>query len=171
MKRIITMDKKDYTPDMPRFRRPSVRAVIIRDGMAAMVYSRKFDYYKFPGGGIENEESHMEALIREVSEETGLTIIPGTVREYGSVLRVQRSNVDNNVVFEQENFYYLCETEDGCGSQDLDEYENDEGFMLQFVNPDHAIEVNRTHDHYGYDQQMLEREAKVLDHLKENGYF
>ena len=34
-----------------------------------MVYSSKFDYYKFPGGGIENNESHIETLKREMAEE------------------------------------------------------------------------------------------------------
>ena len=53
MERIITIDLKDYDESMQRFRRPSVRAVIIRDYKVAMVYSAKFDYYKFPGGGIE----------------------------------------------------------------------------------------------------------------------
>lgn len=164
------MDKRDYTPDMPHFRRPSVRAVIIKDGMVAMVYSRKFDYYKFPGGGIEKDESHTETLLREVREETGLIVIPDTVREYGSVLRIQRSCVDENVVFEQENFYYFCETEEGCGKQSLDEYENEEGFTLEFVSPVHAIEVNRTHDHAVYDLLLIEREAKVLEKLIADGY-
>lgn len=171
MERIITMDRQDYSPDMPHFRRPSVRAVIIKDGMAAMVYSRKFDYYKFPGGGIEKGESHVEALIREVREETGLDVIPVSITGYGSVLRVQKSEKNENEVFEQENFYYLCNTTEKCGKQQLYEYENDEGFTLEFVSPDHAIEVNRSHEHYGYDSQLIEREAKVLEHLTENGYF
>ena len=30
-----------------------------------MIHSLKYDYYKFPGGGIEDGESNEEALIRE----------------------------------------------------------------------------------------------------------
>ena len=165
MERIITIDLKDYDEAMPRFRRPSVRAVIIRDSKAAMVYSQKYDYYKFAGGGIKNNESHIETLVREVCEETGLHIIPESVTELGSVLRVQRSLINANEIFEQENFYYLCSVDEAVGAQSLDEYESEEGFRLEYADPHKAIETNRTHDHGGYDAMLIEREALVLEYL------
>ena len=165
MERIITIDLKDYDEAMPRFRRPSVRAVIVRNSKIAMVYSAKFDYYKFPGGGIENGESHIQTLIREVCEETGLSVKPQSVTELGSVLRVQRSLVDPTVVFEQENFYYICEAADSVDEQSLDDYEREEEFRLEFVSPEKAIEVNRSHEHFGYDAALIEREALVLEYL------
>ncbi len=163
MERLFIMDKKDYNEALPRFRRPSVRGIIISKGKVAMVYSKKFDYYKFPGGGIENNEAHIQTLVREVSEETGLTIIPDTVKEFGSVLRIQLSSYAQDTIFEQENFYYLCEVESDLQSQSLDEYELDEGFSLCYVDPIDAIKVNRTHEHYGYDEALIEREARVLE--------
>ena len=72
------------------FDRPSVRAIILRGGRIAMVHSLKYDYYKFPGGGIEAGESHLEALLREAREEAGLRILPESVREYGVVPRAER---------------------------------------------------------------------------------
>ena len=35
----------------------------------AMIYSRKYDHYKFPGGGTEKGETPVEALIRETMED------------------------------------------------------------------------------------------------------
>jgi 8-oxo-dGTP pyrophosphatase MutT (NUDIX family) len=165
MKRIITIDLKDYDETMPRFRRPSVRAVIIRDSKIAMVYSQKFDYYKFPGGGIEKNEDHKQTLIREVSEEVGLTVIPDSVEELGSVLRVQKSRTNENEIFEQENYYYSCNVMNSAVAQTLDDYELEEGFRLEYVSPEHAIEVNRKHEHGGYDAQLIEREALVLEYI------
>ena len=165
MKRIITIDLKDYDKTMNRFQRPSVRGVIIRNGKIAMVYSQKYDYYKFPGGGIENSESHTETLVREVSEETGLTVIPDSVKPLGSVLRIQKSLAADNEIFEQENFYYTCNVLNSVEAQSLDAYELDEGFRLEYVEPLHAIDVNRTHDHSGYDAQLIEREALVLEYI------
>ncbi|MDO4863013.1 MAG: NUDIX domain-containing protein [Ruminococcus sp.] len=165
MERIINIDLKDYDDTMPRFRRPSVRAVIARDSRVAMVYSAKYDYYKFPGGGIENNESHLQTLIREVSEETGLSVVPESVTELGSVLRVQRSRTNPNEIFEQENFYYTCTVDEPVDVQSLDEYELEEGFRLEYVLPSKAIEVNRTHDHADYDAMLIEREALVLEYL------
>ncbi len=166
MRELFTIDLKDYSSDLKRFKRPSVRAIIINGGKIAMVYSRQYDYYKFPGGGIEAGESRQAALIREVQEETGLRIIPDSIKEYGSVLRIQKSAYNDNEIFEQENYYYLCDVQDGLTSQNLDDYESEEGFTLKYIMPDYARNVNRTHNHNGYDAILIEREAKVLEMLE-----
>ena len=165
MKRLFIIDLKDYTDSMKRFRRPSVRAVIMKNGRIAMVHSLKYDYYKFAGGGIEEGESHEAALIREVMEETGLAVKPETIHEFGSVLRIQKSLYEENTIFEQENFYYFCSTDSEILPQNLDEYEKDERFTLEYIEPEKAIEVNRTHEHFGYDRALIEREAMVLEEL------
>ena len=170
MKQLFKMDLKDYDENYRRFKRPSVRGVIIADNKVAMVYSAKHDYYKFPGGGIENDEVHIETLKREVREETGLTVMDNSIRELGSVVRIQKSRFAENEIFEQENFYYLCDVENTVNTQSLDEYEHDEGFILRFVTPKEAILTNRTHDHGDYDLILIERESRVLEYLLEKEY-
>lgn len=81
MRTLFTLDKKDYDENSPLFIRPSVRGIIIQAGRIAMVHSLKYDYYKFPGGGIEGEEEQLETLIREVKEEAGLTDLTMIERE------------------------------------------------------------------------------------------
>ena len=141
MRLLFTMDRKDYDDSMPRFVRPSVRAIICRDGKIAMVHSLKFDYYKFPGGGMEQGEDQMETLLRETREETGLRVLTETVRPYGRVYRAQNSGRGDVLV--QENYYYLCEASGREDSQDLDDYEREEAFTLEFVTPAMAAETNR----------------------------
>lgn len=51
------------------------------DGKVLLVHSKKYGYLKFPGGGIESGEDHVQALCREVREETGLEVIPDSSRE------------------------------------------------------------------------------------------
>jgi len=134
-----------------------------------MVHSLKYDYYKFPGGGIEDGEAPIDALIRETGEEAGLAIIPETVREYGYVHRIQKSDSDERECFVQGNFYYLCEAEEMPVEQRLDAYEAEEGYTLEFVAPAAAIEKNRRVMNSPYNRMMFEREARVLELLLEEG--
>ena len=113
MRILFTLDAKNYEPDAPLHIRPSVRGIIIRDGKILMVHSRKYDYYKFPGGGLEPGESHVAALCREVREESGYAAVTESVRAYGLVPRRERD--DDGRTFMQDNFYYLCEIAEELG--------------------------------------------------------
>ncbi len=169
MRLLFTMDRKDYDPKGEAYVRPSVRAVLIRDGKIAMVHSRKYDYYKFPGGGIEPGENQAAALIRETAEEAGLKVIPESIHPYGYVHRVKKG--DNEPRFIQDNYYYCCEAAEEGVDQKLDDYEREAGFSLEYVFTEHAIAANRRQNWAGIDQNMLEREALVLEMLIKEGFF
>lgn len=166
MRMLFEMDKKDYGECTHTFTRDSARSIIIRDRKVAMIHSLKYDYYKFPGGGIENGEDPVEAMIRETREEAGLVVIPGTVKEYGYVHRIQRSDKDHTECFVQDNYYYLCEAENEPTSQELDEYEAKESYRLEFVDAVSAIRKNRSVNESPYNKMMFEREARVLELLQ-----
>lgn len=158
------------------FDRPSVRAIILRGGRIAMVHSLKYDYYKFPGGGIEAGENHLEALLREAREEAGLRILPESVREYGVVPRAEHEpangiHAGGYDFFTQDNFYYLCDAEPERTAQELDDYEAEEGYTPEWVAPETAIAANRRPDHGPTSSVMIEREARVLEMLRAEGYF
>jgi len=166
MKRLFTINLKDYNPDWPHSTRPSVRAIIERDGKLALVHNGKFDYYMFPGGGIEAGESHKEALIREVKEESGLVVIPESIREYGSALRLSKSSFLENTVFEQENFYYRCEAKEEVAATEFDVHEIEEQYSLVFLTPEEAVRRNRTNDHGEENGGVwIERETRVMELL------
>ena len=69
MRLLFTMDAQNYEEGARPFSRPSARAIVIQGNRVAMVYSRKFQHYKFPGGGIEPGESREAALLREARED------------------------------------------------------------------------------------------------------
>ena len=167
MRLLFTIDGKDYDQNWKTFVRPSVRAITRHEGRVAMVHSLKYDYYKFPGGGIEPGESLQQTLIRETREEAGLTVIPESIQEYGNVHRIQKGKAETILV--QDNYYFLCDVLPECQQQILDDYEAEERFTLEYVAPLAAIAVNRGGDHGPKDQRMLEREARVLECLMEEG--
>ncbi len=169
MRLLFEMDKRDYGECTCTFARNSARSIIIRNGRIAMIHSRKYDYYKFPGGGIENGETPIEAMIRETLEEAGLTVIPESIKEYGYVHRIQRSDYITSECFVQDSFYYLCDTAGNLVPQNLDEYEEKECYQLEYIEPAVAIAKNRNVKDSPYNQLMFEREAKVLEMLLSEG--
>ena len=169
MRLLFEIDKRDHALCSRTFVRNSARSIILAGNRIAMVHSLKYDFYKFPGGGIEPGESAVDAMIRETREETGLAVRPETVREYGYVHRVQKSVQDPSERFVQENYYYLCEVAGPPGPQDPDAYEAEEGYALEYVEPETAIRKNRSAPGNPHDPAMLEREARVLELLLSEG--
>ena len=170
MRLLFEMDKKDYENCTHTFVRNSARSVIIKGGAVAMVHSQQYDYYKFPGGGIEENEDPEEALVRETLEEAGLVIIPESIKEYGYVHRIQKSDRDETECFVQDNYYYLCNVKGDTVAQCLDDYEAAEQYTLEYVDPMCAIKKNRSVLASPHNRMMFEREAKVLELLKAEGF-
>lgn len=106
---------------------------------------------------MEEGEDQRSTLIREVREEVGLNVIPSSIKEFGEVVELRKSNIFENIVFEQESFYYFCETEGSVSEQDLDDYEARAGFELRFVTIQDAITANQSAD-----AEFLIRETRVL---------
>lgn len=189
MDTLFTLDIKDYDPEWPHSKRPSSRAIIILDNdgnqmdysegkifnaddKIVLVHSTKYDYYKFPGGGIKDKEENQAALIREVQEEVGLTVIPQSIKEYGITKRFQSTKLFANTTFEQDSFYYFCKVQSGennelsITSQTLDPYEAEEGFELSLVTIKEAINANNHSLNEDYFMAvMIERDTRVLQRL------
>ena len=168
MRLLFTMDAQNYEEGARPFSRPSARAIVIQGGRVAMVYSRKFQHFKFPGGGIEPGESRETALLREAREEAGLVLDPKSVRPYGFVHRIEKGGAEP--IFLQDNFYYLADPQ-AVVPQELDGYEAEEGYTLRWVLPREAIEQNRalTNVYKRKYHTMLLREALVLERLQAEG--
>ena len=163
MENLFTIDLKNYDEAWRRSYRLAVRAIIDYGDELAMVYNSKYDWYAFPGGGHEEGESLAEALIREVKEEVGLTVIPESIKEFGGSMLHRKSEVFEKTIFDQENYYYTCKVFPEVGEQNLEDYEAKEGMTLKFVKPEHALFVNLNNDHFEQnDTAWIERETRIL---------
>lgn len=142
MRILDIIDLKDYDENFIIDERYASRAIIIKNDNVMMVHSNLGEY-KFPGGGIEPNESPVEALIREVREETGLIVLKESIREYGEIIEKRKSSIFDNTIFVHHSYYYICNVEDSINSQLLDEYEKEEGFRLVEIEPNVAYEYNK----------------------------
>lgn len=120
--------------------REAVRAIILRKDKVLMVHTKKGDY-KFPGGGLNKEESHEEALKREVREETGY-IISNVKDKLGEIIERKLDEYEENSVFQMISHYYLCEVYNETTYQQLDEYEVELDFQAIWVQLDKVIKLN-----------------------------
>lgn len=107
-----------------------------------MIYSTIDGDYKFPGGGIDSDETHEDALIREISEEAGAKVLSikgalGKVIEYDIPAEAEYD------VFQMVSFYYFCEVDPSLGAQSLDQYEKELGLTPVWVDIDTAIAANQ----------------------------
>ena len=76
----LTIDLKNYKADGSIYKRTAVRGIVEKDGKYLIIHS-KYGDYKFPGGGMEGNETHEETLIREMQEETGYHVLPKSMEK------------------------------------------------------------------------------------------
>lgn len=106
--------------------RLTARAVVRNeDGLYAVMHAEKFGLYSLPGGGIEEDEAALDALKREVMEETGC--ICQTITELGCV-RENRFHCD----YTQESYYYAVTVSAPVAQASLTEAEINNGTGVQW---------------------------------------
>ena len=163
MKELFQMDRQDYNPAGKVYERPSARAIILKDGKVLLNHIAVHDCYEFPGGGIEAGETPEEALQREVTEETGQIVVPESIREFGIVIRRQRDSKDPDGIFEQLNYYYLCDVTEETIPRKPDEHEIVEGAEPVWVDS-LATPIYRNRKAFErIGEPFMQREMRVMD--------
>ena len=160
---LAVFDDRGYDPHWPVRHRTAVRCIIRESGLVAMVKSQVRGFYQFPGGGLEPGEDYLDALIREVREEVGLTILPDSVCPFGFTREIRSSRYDRSTVFDQTSRYYFATHTGPVLPPMLDDYERDLGYELEWVAPETAYQVNvDLAAHYNRKSKFVLREAYVL---------
>lgn len=139
---ILTLDQHELDPSITvgnrnsYFVRRAARAVLINsDGQVALMHAKQRDYYKLPGGGIDEGESIKVALTRELLEEAGAT--GEVLRELGTVIEWRDFTSMKHV-----SYAFEVTLKSQLASPDLTESEINEGFELVWVKSlDEAIRL------------------------------
>lgn len=163
----LFFDLKNYDENGKCETRTAARGIIRQDERYLLVASRKGDF-KFPGGGVEPGESLVEAVCREVREETGYPVDPGSCREWAAVHERRKGLIAD--ILEMDSHYFLCELGGPQGEPDLQGYEAEEKFQTIWIPLGEALAANRRLEESGFaGAPWLVREIKVMERLLEDG--
>lgn len=103
-----------------------------QDGRVAIMYAKKFSLYSIPGGGIEDGEDKIDAVKRELLEETGCEC--KVIDEIGYVYE-NRAHCDYTTI----SYYYIAEVTCNYGKSFLTQDEINNGTYVEWHYIDDAI--------------------------------
>ncbi len=127
--------------------RPSAYGIVIKDGK--LLTPKHFGKHNLPGGGLEFGETPEAAVIREIKEETGITVAnPRLVFAYSNLFKMPYIN-DGTEFVQALLLYYACDFMGGDFSEvRFDEHEKLYSDMPEWCPLDKlpAITVVGSHD-------------------------
>ena len=160
----ILKEIRDKGPEVDVFcteTREAARAVAFdEDGFVPLLFVGKHGYHKLPGGGIEIGEDVLQALVREMKEETGCDI--EVIGEVGSIVEYR-----TEWHIKQTSYCYLGKIA-SKGETAFDEGEKKDDFKLVWMALDEAIEtLEKDHpDSYYNGSFIRERDLIFLKEAK-----
>lgn len=157
----LFLDLKDYDESMRIYRRKGVRGLIEKDGKFLMVHG-KYGDYKFPGGGMKENESLIDTLCREVLEETGFAVLPESAEDF-ILVHEKRRGIFNDLL-DMDSWYYFCEIGDEVFERKLDAYEIEYDYQVVWLSPEEALKKNSLIEDRKY-IPWVDREIMVLRYL------
>jgi len=143
-------------------RRHAIRAVIRKEDLILLVQSANGDV-KFPGGGIETQETQADALKREVLEETGYTAT-AIGKHIGYIEELRDDFESDRQLFAMRSDYYEVTIEATQQPLNLDDYEAELGFHPVWLTLNQAIEAN---ENCLEPKRWTIRDTKILTFLKQ----
>lgn len=158
--------------EMPKkiYKRVAARGIIMKEDRILLIYTKRYDDYSLPGGGVDLEKGELieEALIREIEEETGAQNVQ-VVKAFGLFEELRPIHYPEYDAMHQISYIYFCEADEVLGEAKPESYELANGSIAVWVSLDEAIAHNQEVIMKNPKSMGLsiERETAVLRLIKE----
>jgi len=145
-----------------QFLRKATRAIVLNGENILLLYTKRYHDYSLPGGGIDDDESNVEGLVRELKEETGAHNVQN-IKEFGLYEEFRPWHKEGFDIVHMQSFCYVCTIDDELLEPELESHEIDNGMHPIWMNIHQAISHNEhTIDNSEKKGLSIERETFLL---------
>lgn len=130
--------------------RKAARAVVFdSSNRIGLLHVKKYNYYKLPGGGIEENEDMKAASDRECEEELGVEV--DVIKEVGSIVEYR-----GQYKLHQTSYCFLAKTNSKKKVPHFTDDEKSSGFEVVWVKPDEALRLLNLKQTSDYEGKFIE---------------
>ncbi len=150
------------------FERQAARGIIMKGSNILLLYTKKYNDYSFPGGGVELDEDLHDGLKRELAEETGAKNIK-IIADFGMFDEYRPHYDPEYDLLHMISYFYVCQIDEELEEARLEDYEIANGTAPVWIDIHEAIRHNKEvianqEATMGY---SIERETLVLELVAE----
>jgi len=120
------------------FIRKASRAIVLNGENILLLYTKRYHDYSLPGGGIDEGESNIDGLIRELKEETGARNVKN-IKEFGLYEEFRPWYKSDFDIVHMQSYCYICTIDDELLEPELESHEIDNGMHPIWMNIHQAI--------------------------------
>jgi len=132
---ILSLDKNTFV-------RNAARAIVLKGDMILMLYTARYHDYTLPGGGVDENETILAGLIRELQEETGAQNIRD-IEDFGLYEEFRPWDKDGYEIMQMRSYCYVCNIDSKLGATKYEDYEVKNGMKPVWLNIYDAIQHNQ----------------------------
>lgn len=124
------------------FERKAARGIILKDSKILLLYTKRYNDYSFPGGGVDSNEDLIAGLKRELAEETGAKNVE-IISEFGYIDEYRPHYKAEYDLIHMLSYFYVCKIDDDFEDANLEDYELANGMSSIWIDIHEAIRHNK----------------------------
>lgn len=140
IKKMIHQDVKCLEGEI--FHRRASRGIILDGSKILLLYTKHYNDYSFPGGGVDPHENLIEGLHRELAEEVGARNIK-VLGDFGYIDEYRPHYKPEYDIVHMLSYFYVCKAYIDLNKVKMEDYEVNNGMEPVWIDIHEAIAHNK----------------------------